>query len=199
MYRRSSTETIMYPIGQNIPLVHLQFGIAFFEPHQFLNSETVRLASFLIISFPLYGTSFRLPTGKCISSLHARYSYRNGYSLNLISTFLDSKYTGKTLHSDDLIRVVRNSCITYFHLTTLRLRTSTFYISTVEKAYGKTCPIPLVKSTVLLRISTDFLLYFAAILFSHPKNHIIFQIYGFQCYVSVVTKKDYLSFQMQGN
>ena len=128
MYRRSSTETIMYPIGQNIPLVHLHFGIAFFEPHQFLNSETVRLASFLIISFPLYGTSFRLPTGKCISSLHARYPYRNGYLLNLISTFLDSKYTGKTSRSDDLIRVVRNSCITYFHLTTLRLRTSTFYM-----------------------------------------------------------------------
>ena len=62
-----------------------------------------------------------------------------------------------------------------------------------------TCPILHVKSTVLLRIAIDFLLYFAAILFSHPKNHIIFQIYGFQCYVSVITKKDDLPFQEQYN
>ena len=61
------------------------------------------------------------------------------------------------------------------------------------------CPITLVKSTVLLRISIGFLLYFAAILFSHPKKHIIFQIYGFQCYVSGVTKKGDQSFQMHAN
>ena len=129
----------MYLIVQNILLLYFHFGMAFFQPPQFLNSETVRLVSFLIISFPLYGTSFRLPTGKCISSLRARYPYRNSYLLNLISTFLDSKYTGKTSHSDDLIRIVRNSCITYFHLTTLRLRTSTFYMFyTSCQEYGTT-------------------------------------------------------------
>ena len=117
MYRRSTTETIMYPIGQNILLIYPYFGIAFLQPPQFINSEdseTVRLASYLVISFPLYGTSFRLTTGEIISSLLVRYPYRNGYLLDLISTFLDSKYTGKTLHSDDLVQVVSNS--TYFYL-----------------------------------------------------------------------------------
>ena len=49
MYRRSTTEIIMYPIGQNILLLCPHFGIAFFQPPQFLNlecSQTVRLDHF---------------------------------------------------------------------------------------------------------------------------------------------------------
>ena len=80
--------------------------------------------------------------------------YFISYLLHFISTCRLKRYR-KISHSNDLVRVVPNSCITYFHLTT-RTRISTFYIHNVEKAYGKTCPIRFVKSTVL-RISNYFL------------------------------------------
>ena len=65
---------------------------------------------FLITSFPLYGTSFRLPTGENVF---------HRYSLNFIFTRLisfllvDSRYNGKPSYSDDLVQVVPNSCIMY--------------------------------------------------------------------------------------
>ena len=172
----------MHPIGQNVLLIYPHFGIVFFQSPQFLNSEdseTVKLGYFLSI-WSTYIASNR----KNIFHRYLVGIYNE--RLPAESHFYLSRFKiyRKTSHSDDLVRVVRNSCITCFHPTTLRLRISIFYsVSTVEKAYGKTCPIPLVKSTVLLHISIGFLLYFAAILFSHPKNHngIIFQIYGFQC------------------
>ena len=41
---------------------------------------------------------------------------------------VDSRYTGNTLHSDDLVQVVPISCITYFYLSTsdIEFRLSTF-------------------------------------------------------------------------
>ena len=65
-YRRSTTESIMHAIGQNILLIYPYFGIDFLQPHRFLNSKDSEA-----------GTSFRLPAGKCISSLLGRYPYRN--------------------------------------------------------------------------------------------------------------------------
>ena len=86
-YHRSTTETIMHPIGQNILLIYPHFGIDFLQPPRFLNSEdseTVKLDYFL--SFQIVNVP---PTGKCISSLLGRYPYRNGYLLHLISTCRD--------------------------------------------------------------------------------------------------------------
>ena len=133
MYRRSTTETIMHPIGQNILLIYPHFGIAFIQPPQFVNSEdseTVKLDHFLYSLRNIIQT----PTGKCISSLPGRYPDRNGYLLNLFY-FSRFKIYRKTLHSDDHVRVVifqfRPSRL--FESVELRLRISTFYISTVEK------------------------------------------------------------------
>ena len=45
-YRRSTTETIINPIGQNILLIYPRFGIDFLQPPRFPNSkasETVKL------------------------------------------------------------------------------------------------------------------------------------------------------------
>ena len=91
MYRRSTTETIMYHTGQNILLLYPYFGIAFLQPPQSLNSEDSET-----VKFDHFPSSLRkiiqTPTGKYISSLPGWYPYRNGYLLNLIFTFLDSKY-----------------------------------------------------------------------------------------------------------
>ena len=75
MYRRSTTETIVHPIGQNIPVIYPHFKTAIFQPPQFTNleySKNIRPAQFPFISFPLCGTSFRLPISENIVN-HARY------------------------------------------------------------------------------------------------------------------------------
>ena len=66
-YSRSTTETIMYPVGQDIPTNLSAFRNCNQQPPPFLNSEhskDARRASFLTIFLSLYGTLFRLPTGK---------------------------------------------------------------------------------------------------------------------------------------
>ena len=107
----------MYPIGQNILTTNPHFETAILQPPQFLIlyrrfvSRQTRL--FLITSFPFYGTSFRRPTGKCISYRNGNiyfittwwYPYCNGYFLNLNSTCRFKIYR-KYSYSDDNVRVV---------------------------------------------------------------------------------------------
>ena len=78
-------------------------------------------------------------------------------------------------------RAVPNSRITHFYLTTSD-RISTFYINTVEKAYGKTCPILLVKST-LLRILNYYLI---------PKSILYFEYTDFSIKQPIMPIEDRL-------
>ena len=121
----------MHPIGQNILLICPHVEIDFVQPPRFLNSEhseTVKLDHFLpfqTVNVPVIG--------KSISSLFGRYPYCNGCLLHFISTCRFKKYQ----KTDDLARVVSNLRITQFSSDDFRQRVSTFYINTVEKAYGK--------------------------------------------------------------
>ena len=95
-YRRSTTETIMHPIGQNILLTYPHFGIDFLQPPRFLNSEnseTVKLGH--LFSFQMVNVQY-LQQEKYISSLPpGRYPYRNSYLLHLVSICRFKIYTGK--------------------------------------------------------------------------------------------------------
>ena len=68
--RRSTTETIMHSVGQNILPIFPHFGIDFLQPPRSRNSEDSETAkldyflSFQMVNVPL--------TGKCISSLAIR-------------------------------------------------------------------------------------------------------------------------------
>ena len=71
--RRSITETIIDPIGQNILLTYPHFGIDFLQPPRFLNSEdseTVNLDHFLFSLRNIIQTSNRemyFVTGRSVS------------------------------------------------------------------------------------------------------------------------------------
>ena len=102
----------MHPIGQKILLMYPHFGIDFSQPPRFLNSEdseTVKLG--YLISFQMVNVQY-LQQEKYISSLPGRYPYCNDYLLHLISICIILK----TLHSDELVRVIPNSCITHFNV-----------------------------------------------------------------------------------
>ena len=112
-YRRSTTETIMHPIGQKILLMYPHFGIDFLQPPRFLNSEDSETVKLSVIYFPSKMVNVQyLQQEKYISSLPGRYPYCNDYLLHFISICIILK----TLHSDELVRVVPNSCITHFNV-----------------------------------------------------------------------------------
>ena len=92
----------------------------------------------------------------------------------------------KLSYSDGHIRVVTNSCITHFYLTTSEKQFRHSTSIPLKKAYGNTC----IKSTVL-HTFYDFLI---------PKKHryYISNIW-ISVYLSVVTRKDDLPFQKQCN
>ena len=91
-YRRSTTEAIVHPIGQNILLIYPHFGIDFLQPPRFLNSEdseTIKLDNFL--SFQIVNMS---PTGKVF------HRYPVGIHTATVTCcisclLVDSKYIGK--------------------------------------------------------------------------------------------------------
>ena len=135
----------MHPIGQNILLIYPHFGIDFLQPPRFLNWKDSES-----------GTPFRLPTGKCISSLQYSVGIHiaTGYLLHFISTCRFKIYR----KTDDLVRVVPNSRITHFHLTTSEKNNYILdYINTVEKSIREDMSYTACPSTVL-RISNDFLI-----------------------------------------
>ena len=51
MYRRSTTEPIMHPMGQNILLIYPHFGISLFQPTQSLNSEDLEIVKLVRCHF----------------------------------------------------------------------------------------------------------------------------------------------------